>query len=196
MDFEFLAYLGWRGMLIAVVVLLLFYVLFAFLRINRLRDKTGTPRQWPPGAVQDAAASCAEIQETEEAPMVEADDAAAPSIIADRSVSTIERGFAWNEPPLESQEPQRIGMLEQDLAQLRREIGGLRAEVQTLRDEQRRELSKVQQVAQTASPFYSDAMQLATQGREAADISVLCGISRAEAELVTALAKNRNQPSN
>jgi hypothetical protein len=34
---------------------------------------------------------------------------------------------------------------------------------------------------------------LATQGREAADISVLCGISRAEAELVVALARNDSQ---
>jgi hypothetical protein len=33
-------------------------------------------------------------------------------------------------------------------------------------------------------------MQLATQGRDAADISVLCGISRAEAELLVALAKD------
>jgi hypothetical protein len=33
-------------------------------------------------------------------------------------------------------------------------------------------------------------MQLAMQGRDAADISVVCGISRAEAELLVALAKD------
>jgi hypothetical protein len=31
------------------------------------------------------------------------------------------------------------------------------------------------------------------RGREAADISALCGISRAEAELVVALARNKDQ---
>ena len=64
--------------------------------------------------------------------------------------------------------------------------------MQALREEQRREINKVE-VTQNASPFYSDAMQLATQGREAADISVLCGISRAEADLVVALARNKDQ---
>lgn len=86
----------------------------------------------------------------------------------------------------------QIEALEQDLAQLRREIAGLRSEVQALRDEQRRELTKVQ-VAQSASPFYSEAMQMAMQGQEAADISVLCGISRGEAELVVALARNSGE---
>jgi hypothetical protein len=86
----------------------------------------------------------------------------------------------------------KVDVLEQELAQLRREIGGLRVEVQTLREEQRREISKVK-ITQSASPFYSDAMHLATQGREAADISVLCGISRAEAELVVALTRNDGQ---
>ena len=49
------------------------------------------------------------------------------------------------------------------------------------------------QDAQSASPFYSEAMQMAMQGQEAADISVLCGISRGEAELVVALARNSGE---
>ena len=109
------------------------------------------------------------------------------------------RDFAWNEPPSENPQRYRIDLLEQDMAQLRREIGRLRAEaqtlrveVQTLREEQQREMSRVHEV-QNVSPFYSDAMQLATQGREAGDISLLCGISRAEAELVVALARNNGQ---
>ena len=34
---------------------------------------------------------------------------------------------------------------------------------------------------------------MAMQGQEAADISVLCGISRGEAELVVALARNSGE---
>jgi hypothetical protein len=90
--------------------------------------------------------------------------------------------------PGEGADPARVEMLELDLAQLRREISGLRAEIRALRKE-RREADKARPARDT-SPFYSDAMQLATQGRDAADISAVCGISRAEAELLVALARN------
>jgi hypothetical protein len=190
MDFEFLAYLNWREMLIAIVVLLVLYILTTFLRINRLRNETQTtPQELSPGAIQNAVQSYAAIQESE-ALAVPA-DAVVSVAVTDLLTSTRKQEFAWNEPPPERPELRRLEVLEQDLAQLRREIGGLRAEVQAVREEQRREISKVQ-VAQTTSPFYNDAVQLATQGREAADISVLCGISRAEAELVVALARNKS----
>jgi hypothetical protein len=189
MDFEFLAYLSWREMLAAVVVLLVLYILLAFLRINRLGNKGPSALELSPGTIQNAVQSYAAVQKADEpAPA----NVAAQEAPADRSTPAKGQTFAWNEPPSANPESYRIKVLEQDLAQLRREIGGLRAEVQTLREEQRREISKAQ-VAQSASPFYSDAMQLATQGREAADISVLCGISRAEAELVVALARSKEQ---
>ena len=75
--------------------------------------------------------------------------------------------------------------------QLRKEVGGLRAEVLVLREEQRREIKQVQ-VTQNVSPLYSDAMQMAMQGHDAATVSQHCGISRAEAELVVSLVRNRD----
>jgi hypothetical protein len=62
--------------------------------------------------------------------------------------------------------------------------------MQLLREDQRRELAH-SQLAHNASPLYNDAMQMATQGLDAASISQHCGISRAEAELVVALVRNR-----
>jgi hypothetical protein len=199
MDFKFLTYLSWREILVVIIVLLVLYVLFAFLRISRLRNETPFAQELSSATSRNAIQSYVAVQEPEMS--VEPETSAEPEDAAAQAVPeevprprrpVKKQAFAWNEPPSESPEPRRIKVLEQDLAQLRREIGGLRAEVQALREEQRREISKVQ-VAQNASPFYSDAMQLATQGREAADISVLCGISRAEAELVVALARNTGQ---
>jgi hypothetical protein len=189
MDFEFLASLSWREMLLALVVLLAIYIMVAFLRINRLKREARFAQELPPGAVQDTVQSHAAAQEPgQEAPAPNGVQAGPTEL----SVSAKEQASAWNERFSKTSELRRIKVLEQDLAQLRREIGGLRAEVQSLREEQRRESSKVK-ITQSVSPFYSDAMQLATQGREAADISVLCGISRAEAELVVALARNDSQ---
>lgn len=190
MDFEFLAYLGWREALVAIVVLLVLYILFTFLRISRLRNETRRAQEMSPGAMRNAMQSYAAVQEPEAPPVPP--DGGVQAAPADIPAPTRGAAFAWNEPPSENPERHRIEVLEQDLAQLRREVGGLRAEVQALREEQRREINKVE-VTQNASPFYSDAMQLATQGREAADISVLCGISRAEADLVVALARNKDQ---
>jgi type IV secretory pathway VirB10-like protein len=191
MDSGFLAYLSWREMLVLIVVLLVLYILFAFLRISHLRSEAAPARELPPVVIRktaraQAAAGKAEMPDEPE------DDAAPAAPEKPSPAARKKQAFAWNEPPAKGADSRRIEVLEQDVAQLRREIGGLRAEVQTLREEQRREMNKVQAV-QSTSPFYSDAMQLATQGREAADISVLCGISRAEAELVVALARNTGQ---
>ena len=84
-----------------------------------------------------------------------------------------------------------IESLNRELAQLRKEVGGLRAEVLLLREEQRREREPPPPV-QVISPLYSDAMQMALQGHDAATIAQHCGIARAEAELVVALVRNRN----
>jgi ABC-type multidrug transport system fused ATPase/permease subunit len=193
MVFEFLASLSWREMLLAVVVLLAIYVLFAFLRIGRLRREARVAQELSPGAAQNAIQSYSAVRESGREAEAAPADAAGQTSLAELSATMKEQMSAWNERHSRTLELRRkVDVLEQDLAQLRREIGGLRAEVQTLREEQRREISKVK-ITQSASPFYSDAMQLATQGREAADISVLCGISRAEAELVVALARNDSQ---
>ena len=196
MDSDFLTYLGWREALIAVVALLVIYILISFLRIGRLKNAAVQQPATTPHAASVAVAAYAAAKEEDMPPSVEpaVEVPAEPpeSAMAEES-SPRERTFAWNEPPQKVADTLRMEALEQDVAQLRRELGGLRAEVQALREEQRRELSRVQ-VAQNTSPFYSDAMQLALQGQESDDISRLCGISRAEADLVVALARNQDKP--
>jgi hypothetical protein len=193
MNFEFPASLSWREMLLTLVVLLAVYIVFAFLRISRLRRERQMARELSPDVVESAAQPRAALRETGRKTEAAPADAAAQADLAELPAAAKEQMLLRNERHSRTLELRRkVDVLEQDLAQLRREIGGLRAEVQTLREEQRREISKVK-ITQSASPFYSDAMQLATQGREAADISVLCGISRAEAELVVALARNGSQ---
>lgn len=200
---EFLASLSWREILMAIIVLLVLYILFTFLSISRLRREGPSMPELSPGEVRNAVRSYAAVQESE-TPMTGAPErsagAARPAGDRERepeperepeSKSEPEPALAQNEPPATSADPARIRMLEQDLAQLRREIGRLRAEIRALR-EGRRETDKAQPVRDT-SPFYSDAMQLAVQGRDAADISAVCGISRAEAELLVALARNEEQ---
>ena len=46
---------------------------------------------------------------------------------------------------------------------------------------------------QTVSPIYGDAMQMAVSGYDPAAIAERCGIARAEAELVVALAKSQER---
>jgi hypothetical protein len=204
MNSGFLAYLSWREMLMALVLLLALYVLFTFLRISRLRSGTRpSERELSPDAIRSAVRSYTSVQESDRDEQEERHEReerdkrrervpakAARRVAPEPPAAAKKQAFAWNEPP-DNPEPRRVEVLEQEIARLRREIGGLRTEVRTLREEQRREMSKVQ-ITQNTSPFYSDAMQLAMQGREAEDISLLCGISRAEAELVVALARNKS----
>ncbi|WP_153109500.1 DUF2802 domain-containing protein [Propionivibrio limicola] len=81
-----------------------------------------------------------------------------------------------------------IEELLREAAQLRKEVGGLRAEVLVLREELQRHITP-KDATQSISPLYSDALQMAKGGHDANAICVQCGISRAEAELVVALAR-------
>lgn len=174
MNLEALANLSWREALVAIIALLVLYVLFALFRMRRLRREKAAGLA---AAAQSAVASYAAAQEE---PLLspEPEPANAPA-------------FAWNEPPPEFPGQRRIESLERELAYLRSEVAALNDELALMRDESRRELSQAR-VAQNASPIYSDAMQMAMQGHDAMAISEHCGIARAEAELVVALVRNRD----
>lgn len=178
MNFVGLADFGWREALIAIIVLLVLYVLVVFSRMRRLKrekENSSAPLATNARLAVDAYAAVQEpLLSAEPEPL------AAPS----------EAAFPWNEPP-GTPGQQKIDALEREIGQLRKEVGGLRAEVLVLREERRREVTKAQ-VTQNASPLYSDAMQMAMQGHDAATISQHCGISRAESELVVALVRNRD----
>ena len=80
--------------------------------------------------------------------------------------------------------------VESEVAQMRHELDTVRGEFAALREEMRQETAQMR-ANQTVSPLYGDAMQMAVTGYGADVIAERCGISRAEAELVASLVKNR-----
>lgn len=90
--------------------------------------------------------------------------------------------------------------VERELEQLREEVDALRGALSALREdfiglrEEFQQEIQATHAAQNASPLYSDAMQMAILGHDALTISERCGISRAEADLVVALVKNKDRP--
>lgn len=202
MDFDFPINLSLRDALIVLVALLALYVIVAFWRIHRLKRRKAAEAQPSPAASQSAVAAYAAVQEpalTAEPEAVEP-DRREPEPLAAPS----EAAFPWNEPPGATALHRQVSSLENEVAQLRKEVGGLRAEVLLLREEQRRLMEvaevaaadvlpeeEIVEVTSNVSPIYNDAMQYALQGHDAATISQNYGISRAEAELVVALVRNR-----
>lgn len=200
MDLAALLNPGWRAALIVLIALLALYVVFVLWRMRRLRP----PAAPAAGGAAEALAAYAAAQAPAQA--ATATETSGDPLPSPASAPT-EPGFAWNEPPAPLPEEARLAGLERDAAQVRRELAALRAEVRVLdeslgalREETLRELAQARSQAQTqarvvqnASPIYSDAMQMAMQGHSAADISEHCGIARAEAELVVALVRNRDQ---
>ena len=196
MDFDLLDSLGWREGLIAIIALLVLYIIVLYLRLWRLQRASAIPAPLP---AQSAVAAYAAIQE---APTAQVDPvgiapatAAAAEPAGDAAAASEE--FPWNEPP-----PEIPGQAVIDA--LRRELYQLRCEVSELRDELRAEVVAMREdllqapppsldPPQAASPLYSDAMQLAVQGHDATTIARHCGIARAEADLVVALARRRRE---
>jgi len=216
MDFELLGSLGWREGLILVIVLLLSYIVVIFLRMRRLQNERSVAAV-PPLLAKSALAAYVGIQETDpavagvSAPATAAgkaegddsdvfDPAAESTPLAGAAeaappVAAEERDFAWNEPPPEIPGQALIDALQEDVYQLRCEVDDLRQGLLAAREDFRHQLAQVSQIAessvQAASPVYNDAMQMATQGQDAATIAQHCGIARAEADLVVALVRNR-----
>jgi hypothetical protein len=192
MDFgvlaEMLASLTWRETLIAIIAVLVFYVLVAFLRMQRLKrakhKESAQKLSNAKSALLAYAAGQAPDLPPESTPELQPELPPEPS-------ARVEPEFAWNEPPPEIPGQQMIDALERNVALLRGEVGTLRSELSLVREALERELSQAR-VTQNVSPIYSDAMQMAMQGHDATTISQHCGIARAEAELVVALVRNRN----
>lgn len=211
MNLDILAELSWREALVGVVALLVVYLALVYLRFRRLKSPRPAPEAPASAAVSaSAVAAYAAVQTVDAAADVPAatnpgtnlgtnpgtnlgtnpgtTPGATPAAFAAPADAF---DFPWNEPPLDAHGKEKMLALETELAQLRREVGGLRAEVLVLREAQQK-VQAEPPAAMPASPLYSDAMQMATQGRDAESISQHCGISRAEAELVVALVRNRD----
>ncbi len=85
-----------------------------------------------------------------------------------------------------------VQAVNQELSQLHDEVAMLRSELSSLRADMQQELAVVR-ASQSVSPIYGDAMQLAISGYGAEMIAERCGIARAEAELVAALARSHEE---
>lgn len=167
---------GMREALIVLIALVALYMLFVVLRMRHLRRQPlSSSLQEPAPAIQASAgqkdAGGLATLEGEAASEPEADPEAAPRHLAEEVL--------------------RSG-LEQELAQLRDEVDAVRGELAALRADMQHELASLR-ACQTVSPIYGDAMQLAVSGYDAAAIAERCGIARAEADLVVALAKSQER---
>ncbi len=199
MDLDLLGSLGWREGLIAVIMLLVAYIIVLYLRMRRLQRGVAA---LPPLAAQAAVAAYTAVQEPASVASVAAVEPAAAVEAPPPSGASVAPGspahadpqppeFAWNEPPAEIPGQAWIDSLQREVYQLRCEVDELRAEVLAAREDFRQQAGQSTGSAQTASPLYNDAMQMAIQGHDATTIAHHCGIARAEADLVVALARNR-----
>ncbi len=164
--------LGLRELIIGLIALVAVYMLVVLWRMRRLTRNSATEA----ASGMSSVASAAEPAEAEMNVLLSADageieSAAAPAGMAEQLL--------------------RLG-LEQEIAQLRDELDAVRGELAALRQDMQLELGQLR-ATQSVSPIYGDAMQLAATGYDPVAIAERCGIARAEAELVVALAKRREQ---
>lgn len=182
--------LGWREILLAVVVMLGIYMLFVAWMMRRVRrlaqPRPPLPQEPTVQAAAGAAAYAATAAVGESAPEAEAGDA------TESIIESVPQAAAPAESLLLASAPDDAGAaaLRAEVLQMREELDALRGEFAALRQEVQQEAAHLK-AAQTVSPLYSDAMQMASTGHGAALIAERCGISRAEAELVVALVKSQ-----
>ncbi|KXB32488.1 hypothetical protein AT959_02030 [Dechloromonas denitrificans] len=165
--------LGLREAVIGLITLVACYIIFVLLRMYRLHSRAGqvaVPREPIPAPVEPAVP-----------PEVPA--AVEPDRAASDDWERASRGMA---------DEMLRHSLEQEFDQLRDEVDAMRGELAALRTDMQQELAHLR-AAQTVSPIYGDAMQMAAAGYEPAMIAERCGIARAEAELVVALAKSQER---
>ena len=166
---------GVREGVLALIFLVALYIGLVLFRMRRLTGQTpSVDNREPPrvgAASQDVAASSSEPVVTHSD---DEDDAAFQQASSRMANELLNEG------------------LERELAQLRNEVDIMRGELAALREDMLQEMAHLR-ATQTVSPIYGDAMQMATAGYDAAMIAERCGIARAEAELVVALARSQVQ---
>lgn len=157
--------LGLREGVIALITLVVAYIVFVLLRMYRLHKRSVNI-----GA--PLAQVAPETPKATEPAQAEAE--------------------AWEKAPVGLADEMLRQSLEQEVAQLRDEVDSIRGELAALRQDLLQEVAHFQ-AAQAVSPIYGDAMQMAAAGYDPAMIAERCGIARAEAELVVALAKSQER---
>lgn len=167
--------IGVREGVLALIFLVALYIGLVLFRMRRL---TGQPRSTEDREPPLVGAASQDVAATSPEPAVshsDDEDAAAFQMTSSRMANEL-----LNDG------------LERELAQLRNEVDIMRGELSALREDMLQEMAHLR-ATQTVSPIYGDAMQMAAAGYDAAMIAERCGIARAEAELVVALARSQVQ---
>lgn len=168
--------LGVREGVIVLITLVAVYMVFVLLRMRRLRGKPAPTTVLSPSAPVEDIPVLSDVE-----PPLEA-----------AAESMTETNEPWEQAPSGLAEGMLRQSLEEEVAQLRDEVDAIRGELAALREDMRHEVAHMHS-AQAVSPIYGDAMQMAAAGYDPVTIADRCGIARAEAELVVALAKSQMQ---
>ncbi|MBL8428959.1 MAG: DUF2802 domain-containing protein [Dechloromonas sp.] len=158
--------LGLREGVMGLIALVAAYMLFVLLRMLLLRNRPVVSEKIVP----------------------QAPEAVSAALLPEMAPAEVDDDWAKASEELAG-DALRSG-LEQELAQMRDEVDAIRGELAGLRADMQQELAHLR-ASQTVSPIYGDAMQMAVSGYDPAAIAERCGIARAEAELVVALAKSQ-----
>lgn len=169
--------LGIRDGVIALIALVAIYMVFVIIRLRRAQAKPNIRAVVPEAPVLPTPV------EPEPEPEVESEAAPEADSLSDWQRAATDATV----PP----EERLYRSLENEVFQLRDEVDSLRGELAALRQDMLNDLGHMR-ASQTVSPIYGDAMQMAVSGYDPAMIAERCGIARAEAELVVALAKSQN----
>lgn len=166
--------LGLREGVLTLIALVAIYMIFVILRMRRLQLREQAPDK--PALPVAAPTPVAPPEQPEPAAPVQAESEALS---------------AWERAGAVQVDVALCRSLEQEVLQLRDEVDSIRGELAALREDMLNDLAHMR-AAQTVSPIYGDAMQMAAAGYDALAIAERCGIARAEAELVIALANSQN----
>ena len=171
--------LGWREGLLALIIVVIVYMLWLLARMRRIgRPGKVVPSQpQEPQVRAEPAAPIAAADAAEAEPFWSGDGADSVRLAQEAFMAGVER---------------ELEQLREEMDALRGALAGLREDVAALSQTFEQEIH-AHRAAQQASPLYSDAMQMALLGHDALTIAERCGIARAEAELVVALAKSQAQ---
>lgn len=169
--------IGLREVIVVLIALIGVYIIYVVARMQWLkRDKLeAAPSMREPGHIDRSPSP---------APPADEDNDLVEFSPPSRSLAS--ESTRWETP---APDEGRIRAMQGEIALLRDEVDILRGELAAMRQDMKHELGQMR-ATQGVAPIYGDAMQLAIAGYDPQAIAERCGIARAEAELVVALAKS------
>lgn len=174
--------IGMRELVLALILIVAAYIGFVLYRMHRLGGDDAVP---VPAPVSPPPTSAPVLHQEQPGA-----DTARHEPATGGSASSEPAGLEYQPSGMASE--LMFAGLERELAQVRDEVDVMRGELSALREDMLQALAQLR-ATQTMSPIYGDAMQMAVAGYDAVLIAERCGIARAEAELVVALARSQAQ---